>query len=252
MTSLIHHINMKSLIGSSLFIFLCVLAFFVGFNEKSLFEVNQILITPEMNSMDKLAWEETNKNIESSLSAYKGKKIWEVSLSMIREQLVRFPSIQKLQVQKVWPNKLEVSYALPELKAIYPLLNGKYQILATDGRWIGPFTWSRLPGLPWMRGDWVVKKPEMISVALQLLEQLPKKSALSAEQVSEIQFSELDGFLLTLVKSGQQIRFGTDDFEIKSLRGLQVLDYLQTRGLESRVIDLNFSKKVLVRLRNHP
>lgn len=70
---------------------------------------------------------------------------------------------------------------------------------------------GHVSGLPWMRGDWVVKKPEMISVALQLLEQLPKKSALSAEQVSEIQFSELDGFLLTLVKSGQQIRFGTDD-----------------------------------------
>ncbi len=246
---------MKVIIGWSLFSFLCLLSFIVGFREKALFEINKIEINKTMNSSDQYVWEETNQNIESIMSQFKGKPIWEVSLANIRDQFKFFPFILKLQIQKVWPNKLEMSYELPKLKAIYPLSSGKFRVLSGDGQWVGIFNWSRLPGLPWLRGDWVTKKPELLTVALKLLDQLdqlPKKNLLSSEQISEIQFSELDGFLLTLIKSGQQIRFGIEDFELKSLRGLQVLDYLQSRGLESRVIDLNFSKKVLVRLRNQP
>ena len=106
--------------------------------------------------------------------------------------------------------------------------------------------------MPWVRGNWVDRKSELQTKVIDLLNQLPSKGLLTPDQISEIQFNDEDGFLITLIKTGQQIRFGTDSFEIKSLRANQVLDYLQSKGLESRVIDLNFSKKVLVRLRNQP
>lgn len=234
---------------------LILLFFFViglGLNEKSFFRIESILITPDVKESEKLVWKEVNSSIEHELRGYKGHSLWDISFGQIKQQLLKYPYLQKVQIQKSWPNKLEVSYSLPPLRAIYPLAKNRFQILTADGNWLGPLAWSRLPGLPWVRGDWIVQKPELKSEALLLLEQLPKKGPLSVEQISEIRFSELDGFLITLIKSGQQIRFGMDNFEIKSLRALQVLDYLQVRGLESRVIDLNFSKKVLVRLRNQP
>ena len=39
---------------------------------------------------------------------------------------------------------------------------------------------------------------------------------------------------------------------IKAQRVSQVLEYMETRQLEARVIDANLSKKVLVRLRKDP
>jgi cell division septal protein FtsQ len=166
--------------------------------------------------------------------------------------LESFPCLEKVQIQKTWPHKLEVKYSLPVLKVINPISESKFQILTEQKKWLGPVNWSRLPSLPWVRGNWIDRKPELQTKVIELLNRLPQKGTLTPEQISEIQFNDVDGFLVTLTKTGQQIRFGMEGFELKSLRANQVLDYLQSKGLESRVIDLNFSKKVLVRLRNQP
>jgi cell division protein FtsQ len=39
---------------------------------------------------------------------------------------------------------------------------------------------------------------------------------------------------------------------LKAARVAQVIEYMETRQLEARVIDANLSKKVLVRLRKDP
>lgn len=220
--------------------------------EKSIFDISGVVIDVEVKDSDRIAWKSEIAKVEASLKVFTGNPLWKVSLVDVQRALETIPFLEKVQVQKSWPQKLEVKYSLPALKAIYPVGDNKFQILTERGKWLGPVSWSRLPSLPWVRGNWVDRKSNLQTKIIDLLNQLPSKGLLTPEQISEIQFSEVDGFLITLIKTGQQIRFGTDSFEIKSLRANQVLDYLQSKGLESRVIDLNFSKKVLVRLRNQP
>lgn len=243
---------MKVLIGRLLAISLIVTAIVAAVKDRSLFTVERVNIQITMNDTERMAWSDLNADIEKTLKAYQGVSMWKVSLVEVQKKLSAFPLLKQVQVQKSWPHSLDVQYSLPTLKAILQEGNGQYKLLADDGRWIGPTKWSRLPRLPWLKGEWVRQKPAMKEGVLTLLDQLPDKGPMSAEQISEIQFNDIDGFLLTLVKSAQQVRFGSDNFEIKGVRVAQVLEYLQIRGLESRVIDANFSKKVLVRLRKHP
>ncbi|MEY4617277.1 MAG: hypothetical protein RJB66_2237 [Pseudomonadota bacterium] len=243
---------MKVIIGRILALSLVAIAVFAIIKDETLFTVDQVNIQVTMNEPDRLAWNDLTNEVEKTLRAYQGASLWKVSLADVQRKLSAFSLLKDVQVKKSWPHSLDVQYSLPTLKAIHQETDGKYKVLAEDGRWIGPTKWSRLPRLPWLKGDWVTQKPIMKEGVLSLLKQLPDKGPMSAQQVSEIQFNDIDGFLLTLVKSAQQVRFGSDNFEVKSLRVAQVLEYLQIRGLESRVIDANFSKKVLVRLRNHP
>jgi cell division protein FtsQ len=243
---------MKVLIGRILVLFFLMTALWVGVKDKGIFKLQEIHFNVAVKEADRVAWGELNSLIEKELLTLKGQPMWRVSLVRVRQQLQRHSLLKNIEVQKSWPHTLEINYSLPELRAVYQDRRGDFRILVDGGQWINPVKWSNLPGLPWLRGDWIEKDLKTKESVLNLLGQIPQQGPLAANQISEIQFTELDGFLLTLIKSGQQILFGNDNFEIKSLRVTQVLEYLQSRGLESRVIDANFSKKVLVRLRNHP
>lgn len=242
---------MKIFLGRLLVLFFIATAVWVSIKDKALFNVKEIKIAVQVDEAERSVWAELNKEIEKILSGYQGTPIWKVPLAEIKQKLSPYAIISDLNVMKSWPATLDVSYSLPSLRAIYRSNEGQFKVLVSGGHWLGPMKWSRLPLLPWVKGNWV-EKNSMKSKLMELLDHLPASGTFAKEQISEVQFNDLDGFLLTLTKSGQQIRFGTENFEIKTLRVAQVLEYLQTRGLESRVIDANFSKKVLVRLRNHP
>lgn len=243
---------MKNILSRLVIGFFFAIAVFVAVKDKETFNLKDIKITNNIQEKDHLVWRQLTDQIDSTLNKSRGTPIWKISLLDIKEKMAEFPQVRNLQVQKLWPDGLEVNYSLPRLKVIYQTNDNQYKLLADDGNWFGPVKWSRLPGLPWVRGEWIIKFPDLKENLLSLLQQLPQKGTLALDQISDIQFNQLDGFLVTMLKSGQQVRFGTDNFDIKSLRVAQVLEYLQNRSLESRVIDANFSKKVLVRLRNHP
>ncbi len=243
---------MKSLIGTFILLIISSLVVLAVFNDRDFFTINLIDIQIKGIGTDTSAWLDLNKEIKRELEIYMGKSLWKISLEEVKQKIFKFKLIKNVEVSKSFPNLLNVSYTLPQLKVIENNKEGHYKIMTEEGKWLGPMSWARLPSLPWLSGNWLQKKPFLVQKLLSLLNALPEKSSLSETEISEIGYNELDGFLLTLKQSGQQILFGFDNFEIKALRVIQVLDYLQSRDLESRVIDANFSKKVLVRLRNHP
>ena len=65
-------------------------------------------------------------------------------------------------------------------------------------------------------------------------------------------YKEKEGFWLTLIRSGVEVRIGEELVPLKSARVSQVLDYLKSHQFEARVIDADLSQKVLVRLRKDP
>lgn len=243
---------MKTIIVLSLIGALLTSMIGVLLKDPKFFRVKEITYNIIVPPDERLVWNDEISKVESTLKIFYNRSIWNVSMDEVKNKLAPFTHLENTQVQRVWPSTIEVKYSLPSLKAIYSINDKKFKILTEEGRWLGPLYWSRLPNLPWLRGNWVDRKPELQLKALELLRQLPERGTLTPAQISEIQYNDIDGFLVTLLKTGQQIRFGIENFELKSLRAVQVLEYLQSKGLESRVIDLNFSKKVLVRLRNQP
>jgi cell division protein FtsQ len=88
--------------------------------------------------------------------------------------------------------------------------------------------------------------------ALNVISSLPASGRMSAAQVAEIGFDRKEGYWIKLLNSETKVNFGDEQFEIKSARISQVIDYLESRNLKARVIDANLSKKVLVRLQQSP
>ncbi len=54
---------------------------------------------------------------------------------------------------------------------------------------------------------------------------------------------------MTLIRTGVRVKIGEDQVALKAARVSQVVDYLDAKQFDARVIDANLSKKVLVRLR---
>ena len=71
---------------------------------------------------------------------------------------------------------------------------------------------------------------------------------MSRTKLSEVSYDRRDGYWIQLIDSNVKIKFGENDFAMKSARVSQVLEYLEKKDLKARVIDANLSKKVLVRL----
>lgn len=243
---------MKYWLGS-LFIFcLGLLAIQVLIKEDSLFQIQTVEFDIRGNPDQMAAWKDLNEKVQKILQGYKGRSLMAVALGDIRKKLIQLSDVEDLQIYKSWPQTLKVQYSLPSLRALSPIDRDRFRALSIRGTWIGPLTWAQLPDLPWLRGSWIEKRPELLKEVLGLLNGLPAKGGVTFSRIAEVNYNDLDGFILTLVQTGQQIVFGQSDFEIKAHRTSQVLEYLQTKNLESRVIDANFSKKVLVRLRNQP
>lgn len=81
---------------------------------------------------------------------------------------------------------------------------------------------------------------------------LKEENPLSSQKVSEILFDKKQGFSLILTPEAEIVRLGFDNFEKKIGMAKKVFSYMQSKGLKGRVIDVRFSKKVVVRLRNAP
>lgn len=244
---------MRTLFVRILFGLLFFLTAFVAFQDNGLFLLKEIRINSQSDPTQKMAWMGINSDIEKSLHIYRNRSLWSLSLNEVKASLQKYPYLEEVQISKEWPHGLIVSFKLPRLELIKVLDRQRYQALAESGQWVGPLVWTQLPSLPWFRPSSNSKsKPLQIHSVLELLHSLPKEGPLRSSQISEIHYSESKGFSLSLMESDHEIFFGFEDFEVKALRTNQVLEFLQKRNLESRVIDATFSKKVLVRPRNQP
>ena len=96
------------------------------------------------------------------------------------------------------------------------------------------------------------KNIEMRKKAISAVQEIPVEGKFSRKNISALHFDQKTGFWATLIESGMKVKMGEDRIALKSARVSQVLEYMESRGLEARVIDANLSKKVLVRLRKDP
>lgn len=76
--------------------------------------------------------------------------------------------------------------------------------------------------------------------------QIPAQGSFSKSTIADIHRGTKGQILFTLRSRGGEIHLGRQQIGVRSARVSQVLDYLQGEPLDDKVIDADYSKKVLV------
>lgn len=191
-------------------------------------------------------------SLENILGKYKGVSLWNIDLKKISKEMGGQNWISSLNLQRNWPSTLVLRLTPHEVKLLYVSKNSKLVPIIREGELLDPVDAKQAPDVAILEGEIFSKKPELRKKAVEVIDQIPAEGSFSKKTISEIHYDNNDGFWMTMIKTGIQVKLGSDQVLLKSARVSQVVDYLESRQFDARVIDANLSKKVLVRLRKDP
>ena len=248
---------MKKLILQLIFGFIVLPASLAGtlyyLNENGFFNITQVEIILDGAVPGQEQFLKPNVDIvETKLAQFKGISLWNVRLGRISKELAQQDWIEGLNIKRSWPSTLSVRVRPYEVKLLYMGKNGKLLPIVKDGSFLESVEAKVAPDVAILQGETFLKKNDLRKKAVDVIEQIPAEGSFSKKTISEIRHDDKEGFWMTMIKTGIQVKMGEDQVSLKSARVAQVVDYLETRQFDARVIDANLSKKVLVRLRKDP
>lgn len=225
------------------------------------FEIDNIEIKAEALSSQKNFVILKVEQLQTKLNQIKGVSLWRAPLSQISQSLQEEKWIKKFQISRAWPSGISLTIEPDDIAILVLSQEGK-QSSAAAAFFIRPITKSGkvleniksnfAPDAVVAHDPIFLSNDKIRQGAISVINSLPKSGSMSAAQVSEIGYDKKEGYWIKLLKSETKLNFGEAQFEIKSARISQVINYLESRNLRARVIDANLSKKVLVRLQQNP
>lgn len=192
------------------------------------------------------------QTLEQQLSTLKGQSMWKVNMSEVVQTLNSQNWIENHSISRNWPRVLKISLRPHDVKLLYLGKGGKYFPIIEDGSFLDSVDSKLAPDVTLLDGEVFAQKKELRTKAVEVLKEIPSEGSFSKKTISEMRYNPKEGFMVTLVKTGIQVKIGEEQVALKSARVAQVVDYLETRQFEAKVIDANLSKKVLVKLRKDP
>ncbi|MNT10521.1 Cell division protein FtsQ [compost metagenome] len=248
---------MKKLVLKLIFGFI-VLPLVIGgtlysLNENGFFNISKIEVRLENAPANQEAFlNPLVQELEKDLQAYQGQSLWNIKLKKLSNVIDKEEWIETAALKRNWPSSLVVRVKPYEVKLLYLGKGSQLMPIIKDGQMLKAIDSRRAPDVALLGGEVFVKKPELRKKAVELMEEIPAQGSFSRKTISEIRFDQKEGFWMTMIKTGIQVKMGSDQIALKSARVAQVVDYLENRQFDARVIDANLSKKVLVRLRKDP
>lgn len=248
-------------VAASIFLLPALLFFSVySLDQQGFFKINKIDIQINSVASQKNYIEAQVKKIHEKLSSVKGISLWRAPLSQISDLLSKEMWIHEFQISRAWPSGISIQIVPDKIEILAPSsveaksesLMTELRPITTTGKVLDRVATSSAPNVVIARDPIFVQQKNIRQKAVELMRSLPASGGLSADKISEIGFDKREGYWVKLLHSETQVNFGDEQFEIKSARISQVIDYLESRNLQARVIDANLSKKVLVRLRQNP
>ncbi len=226
--------------------------FFYYLNEKGFFNLKNIEILVEDSSYSRKALKKSVEKLDRKLELLRGQPLWQLGLQAVSSDLANEKWIRSFHLTRRWPSTLRLTVRPQAL--YYVLLNSQGEILPVmeSGHFLDVLRVGDSPDLPIAVGSGFEKSFETRKKAIQILKQIPAQGTFSRQTISEIHYSSQSGFSFKLLQNGLQIKIGEDKVRTKSFRIGKVLDYLEFKKFQARVIDANLSQKVLVRLRKDP
>lgn len=247
---------MKKLLLSLFVAFVLIPASVIGvmysLNKNHFFALDEIKINISNANADSPFLKPLVGDIHEKMEKLKGKSLWDLSLKSVNDQLSAEDWIETLRVSRSWPSSLNIEITPKVVELVYLKQSGEMYPIVSDGSFLKVVGTANSPDAAILQGEVFEKNPEMRKKAILAIQEIPAEGKFSRKNISAFHFDQKTGFWATLVESGMKVKIGEDRISLKSQRVSQVLEYMESRGLEARVIDANLSKKVLVRLRKDP
>jgi cell division protein FtsQ len=223
-------------------------------DQKGFFQIKTIEINASTLSSQKNYIKPKIESLNKKLSLFKGASLWRFPLSQVAQIIKSEVWIKDFQLSRSWPSGLVVEIE-PEAIAFIVQTNESgppnttvFRPVTFGGEILAKVDSTQAPNTVLIHDTQFLKNKKIRDGALSLLNALPVQGRMQPVFVSEIGFDKKEGYWMRLIQSEIKINLGEDQFEIKTARVAQVLDYLENRDLKARVIDANLSKKVLVRM----
>ncbi|MDZ4662117.1 MAG: FtsQ-type POTRA domain-containing protein [Pseudomonadota bacterium] len=189
------------------------------------------------------------KEVEADLLPFQKQLLWQINIRDIMVKIKKEPWVQEARVRRVFPNKLEIDLGLQEVELVFISDRGDRYPISSEGNLLPKISEKLLPDVPLLRGRKFLDDAGLREDALLLSSQLPLTGPLSRPLLSEIYFNPKLGFELLLSESSFRVILGQDNYELKLKRVAKVIEYLNAKNIQGRVIDARYEKKILVRLR---
>jgi cell division protein FtsQ len=220
--------------------------------QQGFFKINEIKISVSVKASQKDFIRPYVETLNQKLDLFKGTPLWKLSLKQVSEIMKLEPWIIDFRVSRAWPSGLEIEIEPHEVAFLIQAKDARvtteFYPVTLNGMILKKVDSRQAPPVAIMRGEQFLKNQKVREGVVSVLKSLPADGKLHTSHVSEIGYDKKDGYWISLSDTNMKIKFGEDQFEIKSSRVSQVMDYLENHELKARVIDANLSKKVLVRL----
>jgi cell division protein FtsQ len=190
--------------------------------------------------------------LDHQVDQSRGTSLWKLDLKKIEAQVAAHPWVEQVSVTRHWPSQIRVTVAPREVKLVFVNGDGSLLPIVEGGSFLPAVSAKEAPDVALLDGDIFKKDASLRQKAVSVINEIPKEGRFSRKTISEMNFDPKEGFWATLIQSGIRVKLGEENIPIKSARVGQVLEYMETRKLQARVIDADLSKKVLVRLRKGP
>lgn len=223
------------------------------FFAKETFQTNiNISFAPHSEMLNQVLQRKLKEDLSEQLESYAQKSIWSVPLESILHSIQSDSRVENVTVRRQFPNRVELQVHPVKPQLLLLGRKGKFHPVAKDGRLMPPLLVGESPNLPILRGLNFFKEKQTRKDLVQIYLKLPESGRFSRAQISEIRRNSKKETTLFLNEFGHQVVVSKKLDESLVARVEQVLSYLESRSIKSRVIDARFSKKVVVRVRNAP
>lgn len=239
-------IAITAFILPSLFVFS-----FLALNKGDFFKIENLEFSLEGPVNQQGYFEAQVKKTQQDFDGLIGSSIWDVSRKNIQEILLAKPWVEGFMLIKHWPSSIEVSIQISPV-LFFISHKGKlrpYFANHQQGGEVKDISELNIAPTIEFQTSGNIDEP-ILRDAATLAQTISSTNLMGHQNIEKIHWSKAKGFRAFLHSPKTEVLLGSADFIGRAERVTQVLEYLQRHQIEARVIDSNFTKKVLVRLRN--
>ncbi len=189
------------------------------------------------------------RDLETQLAQVKGQSIWKISMSSLIREVQRRAWVESAAIARQFPDKIRLTFRKKTPLAGIVVDSRHMALVAEDGALYPAAPFQQVPEVVLLGGTELRLSSNLRRRAIMVYREIPEAGLLRRGDVAEIIYTREDGFVLFVAGGNTQILLGEDDFAVKLARVEKVLSYLRSKSIVGRVIDANYQKKVLVRLR---
>lgn len=195
------------------------------------------------------AFKEWQNSMRATLKQWVGKKIFDVPIEQVANELQKTVWVSELRVSRSYPNTIRIVVEPKNWIGYFVSENeGMLIPVASDGSLLPHVKMKDVPSLTIFSSE-LRRKDELRKRAVSMLQQLPREGKISQKTIAEVAPADSAAFVVSIIPSHIKIKLNEESLPLEVARVEKVMEYLDSHELQGRVIDADYAKKVVVKLR---